>query len=226
MIRGIIFDFDGLILDTEMPVYQSWVWLYRYFGLELPFDEWSGIIGTSSAEHFDPFDRLEAQLGRGLNRETLATQRLNYELDLVLEQPILPGVVDIITEAEARGLRLGVASSSTRPWVEGHLTRLGLAPRFEVLITAEDVPRTKPDPALFLRALGALNLQPDEAIVLEDSPNGIAAANSAGIFAVAVPNLLTAQLNLSQADMIIESLADVTLDKLLQKALADGKWIE
>jgi len=216
VIRGLIFDFDGLILDTEMPVYQSWVNLYRIFGMELPFDEWAGIIGTSSAEHFDPFDRLEAQLGRKLERERLAAQRLEDELAQVARQPVLPGVEDLIAEAESRGLKLGVASSSTRSWVEGHLTRLGLVGHFAVIVTAEDVPRTKPDPALFRLALERLGLGAGEAIVLEDSPNGVSAAKAAGIFTVAVPNPLTAQLNLSHADVVVNSLADVSLDALLR----------
>jgi HAD superfamily hydrolase (TIGR01509 family) len=213
VLRGLIFDFDGLILDTEMPVYQSWVALYRSFGLDLPFDEWAGIIGTSSAEHFDPFDRLEAQLGRKLDRESLAKQRLEDELARVAHQPILPGVEDLIAEAESRGLKLGVASSSSRPWVAGHLARLGLIGHFEVIVTAEDVPRTKPDPALFRLALARLHLRAEEAIVLEDSPNGVRAAKAAGIFTVAVPNPLTARLDLSHADLVVESLVEVRIGK-------------
>ena len=218
VIRGLIFDFDGLILDTEMPVYQSWVGLYRSFGMELPFETWAGIIGTSSAEHFDPFERLEAQLGYPLEREALAAQRLNAELAQVARQPVLPGVVDLISAAEARGLKLGVASSSTRPWVEGHLTRLGLVSHFKVIVTAEDVPRTKPDPALFRKALDHLGLRADEAVVLEDSPNGVTAAKAAGIFVVAVPNPLTARLDLSHADLRVRSLAEVSLDEILEAA--------
>jgi HAD superfamily hydrolase (TIGR01509 family) len=220
VIRGLIFDFDGLILDTEMPVYQSWVSLYRSFNMELPFGEWAGIIGTSSSEHFDPFDRLEAQLGRSLDRTTLAEQRRAEEQMHVMQQPILPGVKDLISEAESRGLKLGVASSSTRSWVEGHLTRLGLVGHFAIILTAEDVPRTKPDPALFRLALERLGLGAGEAVVLEDSPNGVSAAKAAGIFTVAVPNPLTAQLDLSRADMVVKSLADVSLDALLRW----GRW--
>jgi HAD superfamily hydrolase (TIGR01509 family) len=217
MIRGLIFDFDGLILETEGPVYQSWVEFYREFGAELPFEDWSHIIGTSNAEHMDVFVLLEDKIGRKLDRETLAPRRSARELEICLAQPILPGVSQILTKAQGKGLKLGIASSSDRKWVGGHLTRLGLIDYFDVIHTSDDVERTKPDPALYLLALQSLGLEPDEAIVFEDSPNGVTAAKAAGIFAVAVPNPLTRQLNLDHADLELTTLADLTLDEIISK---------
>lgn len=215
MIRGIIFDFDGLILDTEGPIFQSWVELFQGQGAELTLDEWASVIGRSSDEHFDPFRLLERKAGRVLPREKLSPIRYDREIELCESQPILPGVVDTIFTAKNRGIKLGVASSSRREWVVQHLDRLGLLTHFQVIHTADDVKRTKPDPELFNLTLNSLNLLPEDALVFEDSPNGVTAAKAAGIFVVAIPNPLTKQLSLDHADMIIGSLAETTLDDIL-----------
>ena len=220
MIRGLIFDFDGLILETEGPVYQSWVELYQAYGQELPFETWATIIGTASQEHFNPLDMLEEKIGKKLNRASLAARRVARELELVHAQTVLPGVEEKITSAKALGLKLGIASSSDRDWVAGHLNRLGLIHHFDVIHTADDVERTKPDPALYHLTLRSLGLRPQEAIVFEDSPNGVKAARSAGIFTIAVPNPLTRQLALDHANLILDSLVDFPLEQLLAQARA------
>lgn len=217
MIRGIIFDFDGLILDTEGPVFQSWVDLYRDHNVELTLNEWAAVIGRSSNEHFDPFKLLEEKTGRELPRERLLNLRYAREIDLCESQPIMPGVVDMLTAARNRDLKLGVASSSNRDWVVQHLDRLNLLNYFHVIHTADDVKKTKPDPELFNLTLNTLNLEPKEAIIFEDSPNGVTAAKAAGIFVVAVPNPLTKQLPLDHADLIVDSLADYSLDEIIEK---------
>ena len=216
MIRGIIFDFDGLIVDTEWPIYQSWVEVFDSFDTELPLDQWTAIIGTSSHEHFDPIEMIERQVGQTLDRPTLQHQRHGREMEMLAVQPILPGVEETLRAAKMLNLKLGIASSSDRKWVAGNLARLGLLDYFDIIHTSDDVERTKPDPTLYLLALQSLGLSPTEAIVLEDSPNGVSAAKDAGIFTVAVPNQLTAHLNLESADMVLESLAELSLVELIQ----------
>ncbi len=216
MIRGLIFDFDGLILDTESTVYRSWRELYQEHGQELPLQEWGQIIGVSPDEHFDPLARLESRVGSLDDRHRIAEQRLQRELSLVVEQPILPGVEAYLQAGQNLGLKMAVASSSSLEWVEGHLRRLGLWAHFQAVHTSDDVVRTKPDPALYRLALQSLDLGPEQAIVLEDSPNGVTAAQRAGIFCVAVPNPLTRQLSLEHADMQIDSLAALPLEGLIE----------
>jgi HAD superfamily hydrolase (TIGR01509 family) len=218
MIGGIILDFDGLILDTEGPVYQSWIELYQEHGTNLPFEEWATIIGTSNKEHFDPFKKLEEKIGRQLDRQALIPRRYARELELCYAQPILPGVLEVIEATKEMGLKLAIASSSSRQWVRGHLTRLGLDHYFEVVHTSEDVERTKPNPALYVLTLKSLDLDPEEAIVFEDSPNGVAAAKSAGIFVVAVPNPVTRRLSLDHADLKMDSLTDLSLGEIISRA--------
>jgi len=222
MIRGIIFDFDGLIIDTEWSVYQSWVELFEAFGAELPLDQWTAIIGTSEHEHFDPFAVLEQQVGELPDHQNLRQQRRQRELALVHVQPVLPGVEGYLREARLQDLKLGIASSSDHQWVTGNLARLGLLEYFDVVHTSDDVKRTKPDPALYYLTLRSLGLLPNETFVLEDSPNGITAAKRAGIYAVAVPNPLTARLKLDHADLLLESLSQMPLADLI--GMVENHW--
>ncbi len=217
MIKALIFDFDGLILDTELPDYASWQEVYHEYGCELAIEDWGQIVGGTGASDFDPHTNLEQLSGKILDREEVWISRRKQYLDQLYQQPVLPGVVELLDDAERRGLKLGIASSSPENWVRGHLARLGLYQRFEAIKTAEDVQRTKPDPELYAAILQALGAQPEEAIVFEDSPNGVTAAKAAGIFCVAVPNPLTAQLSLAHADLRADSLADITLDRLIRE---------
>jgi putative hydrolase of the HAD superfamily len=214
-IKGLIFDFDGLILDTEQPILQSWQELYKSYNCHLSFDDWATTIGSTDAA-FDPGTELEEQLGQRLDWETIEPKRSQREMELILKLPPLPGVCETLDAAKESGLRIGLASSSQCSWVTGHLSRLGLIQYFDCIIASDDVSCTKPDPELFMVALSALRLNPDQAIVFEDSRNGILAAKRAGIFTVAVPNALTCNLPLDEADMHLGSLAEIPLGQLLQ----------
>lgn len=216
MIRALIFDFDGLILETEGPSYKSWEEVYQSFGLALPFSTWSTIIGTTQGE-FDPLLELQRQVQARVDWEAVESQRLVREKALIETQSVLPGVEQYLQDARRLGLKTGLASSSSCKWVVGHLTRLGLENYFDYICASDDVQRTKPDPELYLSVLRGLDIRAEEAIALEDSPIGIQAAKQAGIFCVAVPNPLTSQLVLSQADLQLSSLAEMPLDQLLNK---------
>ena len=215
MIRAIVFDFDGLILDTEEPVYRSWLEVYKAHGEDLPFELWVQIVGSTTAS-FHPQHHLEDRLGRPLPQEVL-DRRVSRRTELVLAQKLLPGVVAIIDAARVAGLTLGVASSSTREWVSGHLARLGILDRFDCLRCRDDVAHAKPEPDLYIAVLACLGVHQSEAIAIEDSPNGIMSAKRAGLRCAAIPNPITARLDLSQADLVLGSLADMSLKDLLQK---------
>jgi len=214
-LKALLFDFDGLIADTEMPVYLSWQALYREYEVELPFKDWLRCIGADfGPDTFDPVANLEAELGRKLDWKTVGPRRRAIEMPLIDRLLPLPGVEELLAPARAAGIRLAVASSSPHAWVDGHLRRLGLFERFDAVICEEDVEKIKPAPDLFLKAAATLGVQPAEAVVLEDSPHGIAAARDAGMFSVAVPNELTRHLDTSQASLRIESLAELPLARL------------
>jgi len=214
MIKAIIFDFDGLILDTEVPEYQSWKEIYQEYECELPISTWVVRIGTSSSG-FDPYDHLEAQLGRSIDRARIRAKRRERNKQLLDRQRAMPGVEDYLEEAKRLNLKIGLASSSHLSWVMPHLSRLGLLTYFDVIKTQDDVAMTKPDPALYCQALRALGVVPDEAIAIEDSPNGALAAKRAGIFCVVVPNAITGQLSIDAADLKLTSLDELSLEKLI-----------
>ena len=155
MIRALIFDFDGLILDTETPVFRSWQELYSAQGGCLTYEQWAQVVGTVSTEA-EHFARLEAQIGHPLDRETLGPQRRQQESELILKQPVLPGVREMLVEGKQRGLQIGLASSAGCPWVVGHLQRLDLLEYFDSVRGRDDVERVKPDPELFLTVLADL----------------------------------------------------------------------
>ncbi|HKY79114.1 MAG TPA: HAD family phosphatase, partial [Anaerolineales bacterium] len=112
MIKALIFDFDGLIVDTELPDYESWQQVYRQHGCELAVEAWGQIVGGTGASDFDPHSHLERLCGQELDREEIWINRRKLYLDSITQQPILPGVLEILESAERLGLGLGVASSS------------------------------------------------------------------------------------------------------------------
>jgi HAD superfamily hydrolase (TIGR01509 family) len=214
MIRALIFDFDGLVLETEGPIYQSWVEVYRCFGQLLPFTTWSGIIGTTRGS-FDPRLELQKRVSDTVDWAAIELERQNKENGLIEAQEVLPGVNAYLDTARRLGLKIGMASSSSCRWVTNHLTRLGLREYFDCIRASDDVQNVKPDPELYLAVLQALAVCAEEAIAFEDSPLGIHSAKQAGLFCVAVPNPLTSQLNLGESDMQLNSLADMPLERLL-----------
>jgi HAD superfamily hydrolase (TIGR01509 family) len=214
MIRGLIFDFDGLILDTELPDFASWQEMFTEHGTELPRERWTPLIGHTIAS-FDIYDYLEQQVGRTIDRDDVRTRRRARYLQMIEAQTILPGVEEWIREAKVRGMKVGLASASDRAWVTGHLGRLGVHVHFDTIKTRDDVPVGKPDPAVYRAALDALGLTAAEAVAFEDSMNGLTAAKAAGLFCVAIPNAMTHDLDLSAADLRLQSLAHLSLDELL-----------
>ena len=214
MIRALVFDFDGLILETETPAYETWADIYREHGHELPLDRWFDYIGREGG-FFDAADHLAALVGEGFDREAARARRDARKTELIAALDVMVGVREYVRDAKRLGLRLAVASSSSRAWVLGHLERLGIGAEWDAVRTREDVARTKPAPDLYLAAVRALGVAPHEAVAFEDSVNGIAAAKAAGLLCVAVPNALTAGMDLSQADVRLGSLAETPLERLL-----------
>ena len=216
--QAIVFDFDGLILDTEEPIYRSWLEVYAAHGEELPFERWVQIVGSTTTG-FHPQHHLEERLGRPLPKEVL-DRRADRRTEMILANAVLPGVVDHLDAARERGLLLGVASSSTADWVRGHLARLGILDRFQCLRCRDDVAHAKPEPDLYLAVLECLGAAPSEAIAIEDSPNGVRAAKRAGMKCVAIPNSITERLDLTEADVVLSSLADVSLAELMERLIS------
>lgn len=209
-IRALVFDFDGLILDTEWPEYVSVSEEFATHGVELPLDEWHEIVGSGDHRHW--LDWLADVAPELLaTRDEILERRRRRHHELISVEQVLPGVRELLDEAHRHRLAVVAASSSSRSWVEGHLRRLGLFEHFHAIRAREDVEVTKPAPDLFLAALDAVGARPDQAIAFEDSLNGLRAARAAGLFTVVVPNRITRSMAFDDADVLVESLLQFSL---------------
>ena len=207
-LRALIFDFDGLIVDTETPWLELVRDAYRRHGYELPTEVWRRFVGT----HRHPFEHLRELVGPGFD---LAAERAALiAKDTRDTLPPCAGVAELVAAARDAGLRLGVASSSSRDRVESELCRIGLRDAFDSVRCRGENLRTKPAPDIYLAALDDLGTSACEAVVFEDSPNGTQAAKAAGIYTVAVPNDVTRGWPFDHADRVIDSLAGVTVSQV------------
>jgi putative hydrolase of the HAD superfamily len=210
----VIFDFDGTILDTERPAYEAARELWADHGIALTVEEWTWRIGTSG--HENPFVELQERLGRPLD-PALDVRRLERKNELTDAAPLQPGVLAWLDEAAGLGVPVGIASSSPLTWIERNLTRLGLLERFSCFACVPDLP-AKPDPTSYRHAVEQLGGDPAVSVAVEDSAHGVAAATAAGLWTVAVPHDLTRQMDLSGADRLVASLADLSLSAALTAA--------
>ena len=215
-IRGLIFDFDGLICDSESTELRAWEKLYGQYGLPFPFDEYKKSIGSVYNDE-TPLILLKEFGGDRVDLDEAKTKIQTYHQEFVEVEPLRSGVMEYLVDASELGLKIGLASSSPFSWISYHLTRLQIKPFFECIRTFEDVERTKPDPTLFLLTLECLGLQPCETIALEDSPNGVTASKNAGLITVAVPNAVTKQFSFAEADLVISSLSILPLRNLIEQ---------
>jgi HAD superfamily hydrolase (TIGR01509 family) len=220
-IRAFLFDFDGLILDTETASRAGWRWLYEQHGHQLPDDLWITVVGTHSS--WDIMGHLEELVGGPLDRETWNERRYAHELTLLEAEELRPGILDYLEYAREHSLKRAIVSSASRRWIDMHLERLEQAVGWDAILTADrDASRAKPNPTMYLEALDVLAVSKDEAVVFEDSPNGVAAGKAAGIFVVGVPNEVTRDVGLHDADLVVDSLADLPAAELVERADARG----
>lgn len=214
-----MFDFDGLLVDTEWNGYEAWCSVFADHGVDLTIEEFVVCIGTRYG--IDWGELLERKTGQvGPSDDELRALKQPRQDATVTRLPLLPGVEEWLAEVGRRGLRCAIASSSEREWIDPHLDRLGVAHHFEVIATWEGREcgyPPKPAPDIYLRACDALGVAPQHALAVEDSSNGVKAATAAGMPCVAVPNRVTAASDFSEADIVIASLAEVPLASVLDR---------
>ncbi len=212
--RALILDFDGLMVDTEWPSFLAWQEVYAEHGATLSLAEWAARVGSDAG--FDPVETLRARADRPVgDTEALLADRQRRKVARIAAAPLMPGVADAIAQARALGWPVGIASSSPRDWVGGHLDRLGMRDAVDAIATGDEVPRVKPDPAVFLLVASRLAVPPARCVVCEDSLSGVRAAKAAGMFAIAVPNRVTTVQDFAIADRRLARLAELRLARLL-----------
>ncbi|WP_189335928.1 HAD family hydrolase [Actinoplanes ianthinogenes] len=216
-IEALIFDFDGLLMDTETTLLDSWRWEWRQHGLTL--DE-SGFFAPHGGDVSDlRYAELARAVGAGYDRAASHARRSAYREEVHAALGLAPGIASWLAEAERRGLRLAVASSSPSTWVRPHLERTGDLARFEVLACGDEVAGHKPDPAVYQLALSRLGLSPEQAVAFEDSPHGVDAAHAAGLRCVAIPNPFTPESSYAHADVLLPSAATTILSEVLSRVV-------
>lgn len=211
MIKGIVFDFDGLIIDTESAWYLAFKEVFQGYNVEFPKEIFVTCIGTddSTLKAF-----FEEKLGADEIEKIMNLVNENLKARTLLLD-IREGVREYLEEAKALGLRIGLASSSSREWVEGFLRQFQIIDYFEVIKTGDEVEKVKPDPTLYIKAVEALNIKPDEAVAFEDSANGAKAAVAAGLKCVIVPNEMTKEINFEKFHVRIHSMSEMSLAQVI-----------
>lgn len=215
-LEAVVFDFDGLMVDSEWVIFESAQAAFAIHGHELTVEAWSVVVGLGD----DSDEGAWAALLRaaGVERFELADYTAAYEAQDRSNRdglPALPGVEVLLDSLTAAGVPVGIASSSSRAWLERHLGRLGLAGHFGAVIGADMVGGIgKPAPDVYLRACADLGAAPHRSVALEDSAHGVAAAKAAGMHAVAVPSQITRYHDFAHADLMVGSVAELTVAAL------------
>lgn len=211
----IVFDFDGLIIDTESAILDAWRDAYDHCGRPFPHDTFQEMIGR--ADHpFDPWDDILSNGDQFASREELDTRFNRINENLIAESPVLPGVIERIFEARSRGIPVAVASSSSHSWVDRHLKVRDLFQHFDLVRCRDDVAHAKPWPDLYLSVLDHFNVAADRAVAFEDSLNGMTAAKKAGMTCIVIPNGTTRTHDFSAADKVLRTLDEIDLDGVEQ----------
>ena len=206
--RAFFFDFDGTILDTETPEIDTWREVFEAYGAIFPEGELLATIGKGADQILlKPADLFQRTIG--FRPDEAAIKRQAEEA--ILRQPVRPGVLELLKFLKSECIPTAIVSSSDHNWIEGHLSRLGLRDAFGPIIGREDAARAKPFPDLYLAAADQLDVATEDCVTLEDSPNGVQAAVSAGVYVVAYPNASTRMLDLSEADELVTDLVSWTL---------------
>lgn len=211
--QALIFDFDGIIINTEAVEVEDWRKELEEVGLLFELDAYLETIGTNG-----PAIQYPARMLADLPEETRTFEQIMEEhnmrsIEAGLDLPPLDGVMDLLNRAEEAGILLAIGSSSQNHWVYTLLNGLRIQHRFDTIVTFDDVEYPKPDPDIYLKVLENLDVKPENALVLEDSYNGALAAQRAGIRVVAVPTQLTAHFDFDIAEEVLGSLAELDLGK-------------
>lgn len=216
-LKAVVFDFDGLVVDTESIGYSTWREIFNTHHVDLPVERYAQLVGTSFANGYDPRRDLEERTGKTFEWDRIESERRVREHALGLSLAPLPGVLERLAEARAMGLVTAIASSSQRTWIDMWVDRLNLRHFFDHLSTVDDTGKVKPDPSLFLHAAENLGVDTSEAVIFEDSQNGLRAAVAAGIRCVVAPSPMTCHLEFQGAWKRVRSLNDISLKSISQE---------
>lgn len=215
MLKAIFMDFDGLIIDTEVVWYQIYAqWFQGKKGYELPVEEFLACVGSSPEALFT---KLEAEQGLTVDRALFERDTQEQFMKASRELPAKSGVEAFLQQSVREGLLVALTTSSGREKPSYHLKRLNLLRYFDFLVTAEDVERIKPSPDLFIEAARRAGISRDQALVVEDSFNGLKAGIAGGFRVLVVPNQVTRHCQFKGYYKMADTLSDVNVNRLIRE---------
>mgnify|MGYP002345910245 FL=1 len=208
-VRAVVFDMDGLMFNTEDVYWEVGDAILRRRGHEFDDPLCVAMMGRPPRAAFEIMIRYHALSDSWEQLYVESQDEFIARLDSSLAP--MPGLMDLLERLEQAQIPKAIGTSSGRRLVDAVLSRFHLQPRFQFILSAEDITRGKPDPEIYLKAAQRFELAPAEVLVLEDSQNGCQAAASAGTLAVAVPGDHSRGQDFSMATLVIDSLADARL---------------
>jgi HAD superfamily hydrolase (TIGR01509 family) len=219
VIEALLFDFDGVVVDTEVPTYQSWRDTYAEYGVDLALEDWLPAVGSGSSVSgaFDAVAHLERLIGAPVDRDAVIARRARRKAQLYEQAPLLPGVRERLAEAKQLGMKTAIVTRNSDDRVIAQCRRTGLDHVWHAKICANDDP-TQDKAELYRSAVAVLEVRTSDALAFEDSPSGVRAAKAAGIICVAVPNQITRDAFFEGADLTLRSLAEQPLEAILRAA--------
>lgn len=209
MLRALIFDFDGLMVDTETVIIEAWERIHADDGFVADRTVLHDLVG-----HTDITQDVWTAYPLVHDRKKLKQRWRDLARLLMDAAPVLPGVRELLASARAEGLRLAVASNSNRAHVEGHLRLRGLDAFFDTICTRDEVQNPKPAPDVYLEALRRLGVAPEETVAFEDSVPGHLAAHRAGLRVIVIPGPSTHHGDFPHATLRLATLAGFQLQML------------
>jgi HAD superfamily hydrolase (TIGR01509 family) len=217
VIKALLFDFDGVIVDTEVPTFQSWRDVYAEHGVDLALDDWLPAVGSGSSTSglFDAVAHLEGLIGTTLDREAIIERRSRRKAELYALAPLLPGVRERLAEARERGIATAIVTRNREDRVRAQCDAVGLDHEWQAVVCANEEP-TRDKSELYRHALTLLDVRASEALAFEDSPAGVRAAKQARVPCAAVPSEITRGAVFADADLLLSSLAERSLDEILR----------
>lgn len=211
-LAGVVFDFDGTLVDTEWSIYEMAAATFAQFDIELDVEAWATIVGLADGMWWQ---RLCDEHGWIVDKEAWWAHYDGLDRSFRNRLPLLPGALELLDGLRDAGIPLAVASSSSVSWVDGHLTRLGVRDRFSTLAGADRTGGVgKPAPDVYLLACSELGVAPASAVAVEDTGHGITAAHAAGLRCVVIPSRITAHTDLTAADLSVGSFVDLDVERL------------